>query len=47
VNHFAFTRDEETTIVLYGEGPVEFNYVNPNDDPRNQSKLDSRRSARD
>ena len=37
VNHFAFTRDEETTIVLYGEGPVEFNYVNPNDDPRNQS----------
>jgi quercetin dioxygenase-like cupin family protein len=36
VNHFAFTRGEETTIVLYGEGPVEFNYVNPNDDPRNQ-----------
>ena len=36
MNHFAFTRDEETTIVLYGEGPVEFNYVNPNDDPRNQ-----------
>jgi len=35
VNHFAFTRDEETTIVLHGEGPVEFNYVNPNDDPRN------------
>ncbi len=34
-NHFAFTRDEETTIVLFGEGPVEFNYVNPNDDPRN------------
>ena len=38
VNHFAFTRDEETTIVLYGEGPVEFNYVNPNDDPRNHLK---------
>ena len=36
VNHFAFTRGEETTIVLYGMGPVEFNYVNPNDDPRNQ-----------
>ena len=36
VNHFAFTRGEETTIVLYGVGPVEFNYVNPNDDPRNQ-----------
>ena len=39
VNHFAFTRDEETTIVLYGEGPVEFNYVNPNDDPRNQPNV--------
>jgi len=37
MNHFAFTRDEETTIVLYGMGPVEFNYVNPNDDPRNQT----------
>jgi hypothetical protein len=35
VNHFAFTRDDETTIVLYGDGPVEFNYVNPSDDPRN------------
>jgi len=34
LNHFAFT-DEETTIVLYGEGPVEFKYVNPSDDPRN------------
>ena len=39
VNHFAFTRDEETTIVLYGEGPVEFNYVNPNDDPRNHPSV--------
>jgi len=39
MNHFAFTRDEETTIVLYGEGPVEFNYVNPNDDPRNQPNV--------
>jgi quercetin dioxygenase-like cupin family protein len=39
VNHFAFTRDEETTIVLYGEGPVEFNYVNPNDDPRNHNAV--------
>lgn len=38
VNHFAFTRDEATTIVLYGEGPVEFNYVNPNDDPRRHPK---------
>ena len=38
MNHFAFTRDEEATIVLYGVGPVEFKYVNPNDDPRNHAK---------
>ena len=34
MNHFAFTTSE-TTIVLYGVGPVEFKYVNPGDDPRN------------
>jgi quercetin dioxygenase-like cupin family protein len=33
-NHFAYTRTE-TTIVLFGQGPVEFKYVNPADDPRN------------
>ena len=33
MNHFAFTK-AETTIVLYGQGPVEFKYVNPADDPR-------------
>ena len=33
MNHFAFTK-QPTTIVLYGVGPVEFKYVNPNDDPR-------------
>jgi quercetin dioxygenase-like cupin family protein len=33
-NHFAYTTGE-TTIVLYGQGPVEFKYVNPEDDPRN------------
>ena len=32
-NHFAYTR-AETTIVLFGQGPVEFKYVNPADDPR-------------
>ena len=32
-NHFAYTKNE-TTIVLYGQGPVEFTYVNPADDPR-------------
>ena len=35
MNHYAFTATEETTIVLYGQGPVEFKYVNPADDPRN------------
>jgi quercetin dioxygenase-like cupin family protein len=35
MNHYAFTTTQETTIVLYGQGPVEFKYVNPSDDPRN------------
>jgi quercetin dioxygenase-like cupin family protein len=35
MNHFAYTTAKETTIVLYGQGPVEFKYVNPVDDPRN------------
>jgi quercetin dioxygenase-like cupin family protein len=34
-NHFAFTK-RETTILLYGTGPVDFKYVNAADDPRNQ-----------
>lgn len=34
MNHFAYTTAQETTIVLYGQGPVEFKYVNPADDPR-------------
>jgi quercetin dioxygenase-like cupin family protein len=33
MNHFAYTT-EESTIVLFGQGPVEFRYVNPSDDPR-------------
>jgi hypothetical protein len=37
MNHFAYTT-QETTIVLYGQGPVEFKYVNPADDPRNKKK---------
>jgi len=32
-NHFAYTK-AETTIVLYGQGPIEFKYVNRTDDPR-------------
>ncbi len=35
MNHFAFTGAKETIIVLYGQGPVDFKYVNPADDPRN------------
>jgi hypothetical protein len=34
MNHLAYTAAAETTIVLYGQGPVEFKYVNPADDPR-------------
>lgn len=37
MNHFAYTTGE-TSIVLYGQGPVEFKYVNPSDDPRNATK---------
>lgn len=35
VNHFAYTK-VPTTILLHGQGPVEFKYVNPADDPRNK-----------
>jgi quercetin dioxygenase-like cupin family protein len=37
MNHYAYTK-QETTILLYGIGPVEFKYVNPNDDPRNAKR---------
>jgi len=37
MNHYAFTKGG-ATIVLYAEGPIEFKYVNPADDPRNQKK---------
>jgi quercetin dioxygenase-like cupin family protein len=42
MNHFAYTTAAETTIVLYGQGPVEFKYVNPSDDPRNARTSTSR-----
>jgi len=41
-NHFAFTK-QPTTIVLFGQGPVEFKYVNPNDDPRNKKTTQTTR----
>lgn len=37
MNHFAYTT-QEATIVLYGQGPVEFTYVNAADDPRNMKR---------
>jgi len=35
MNHYAYTTTE-TIILLHGQGPVEFKYVNPADDPRNK-----------
>jgi mannose-6-phosphate isomerase-like protein (cupin superfamily) len=35
--HYAYTK-EATTIQVYGIGPVEFTYVNPDDDPRKSDK---------
>jgi quercetin dioxygenase-like cupin family protein len=35
MNHYAYTK-VETTVVLFAQGPFEFKYVNPNDDPRNK-----------
>ena len=35
-NHFAYTKGE-TIILLYGQGPVDFKYVNPADDPRTKA----------
>jgi quercetin dioxygenase-like cupin family protein len=34
-NHFAYTR-RPTIVLLHGQGPVEFKYVIPADDPRNK-----------
>jgi len=39
MNHYAYTSNEETTIILYGQGPVEFKYVNPADDPRHAQEM--------
>jgi quercetin dioxygenase-like cupin family protein len=36
MNHYAFTAAQATTIVLYGQGPVEFKYVKASDDPRHK-----------
>jgi quercetin dioxygenase-like cupin family protein len=38
MNHYAFAGPAGADIVLFGQGPVEFKYVNPADDPRNAAK---------
>src|SRR5262245_30985978 len=35
MNQYAYAGAEGAEIVLFGQGPVEFKYVNPADDPRN------------
>ena len=35
MNHYAYAGPGGADIVLFGQGPVEFKYVNPADDPRN------------
>ena len=35
MNHYAWAGAAGAEIVLYGQGPVEFKYVDPADDPRN------------
>ncbi len=37
MHHYAFTK-EATTILVYGTGPVEFNYIDSADDPRKAKK---------
>jgi quercetin dioxygenase-like cupin family protein len=34
MHHFAFTGDQETTVVMFADGPLQINYINPADDPR-------------
>jgi len=38
MNHYAYAGAAGAEIVLFGQGPVEFKYVNPADDPRNAKK---------
>ena len=35
MNHYAYAGAMGADIVLFGQGPVEFKYVDPADDPRN------------
>ena len=35
MNHYAFAGAQGADILLFGQGPIDFKYVNPADDPRN------------
>ena len=35
MNHYAYAGAKGADIVLFGQGPLEFKYVDPADDPRN------------
>jgi quercetin dioxygenase-like cupin family protein len=37
MNHYAYAKTA-ASLILYAQGPIEFKYVNPADDPRNQKK---------
>jgi len=37
MNHYAYAKTA-ASVILYAQGPIEFKYVNPADDPRNQKK---------
>ena len=37
MNHYAYAKTA-ASFILYAQGPIEFKYVNPADDPRNQKK---------
>ena len=37
MNHYAYAKTA-ASLILYAQGPIEFKYVNPADDPRNAKK---------
>jgi len=41
MNHYAWT-SEETVVQVHGQGPFALTYVNPADDPRNESEAQSK-----
>jgi quercetin dioxygenase-like cupin family protein len=45
-HHFASAADTETIIQIHAVGPLEFNYVHPADDPRNQTTVEQKPAPR-